>query len=86
MWSNISDTNKYGTLLTPDIKLHRIYFEEMVRMIGIKVVYRSPLPGKTYTNYTEIVSNYNDPIEVGVIFEQHPEQQTLKKLGWVSEL
>ena len=58
----------------------------MVNLIGIKVFYRAPKPGKTYTNYTEIISNYYDPIEVGCIFEEHPEQQTLKKLGWVVEL
>ena len=44
------------------------------------------MPGKYYTNYTEIESNYFEPIEVGCIFDEHPTQQTLKKLGWVSEL
>lgn len=77
---------KYGSLLTPDAKIFRSYFDEMVRLIGVKVFYRAPKPGKTYTTYTEITSNYYDPIEVGCIFEEHPEQQTLKKLGWVSEL
>ena len=31
-------------------------------------------------------SNYFDPIPVGTIFDEHPTQQTLKKMGWVSEL
>ena len=44
------------------------------------------MPNKHYTNYTEIESNYYDPLEVGVIFDEHPTQQTLKKMGWVSEL
>ena len=78
--------NRYGSLLAPDTKLHRQFFEEMVQLLGIKVYYRAPLPGKTYTNYTEIIGNYYDPIEVGVIFDEHPTQQTLKKMGWVSEL
>lgn len=68
------------------MKIHRIYFEEMVNLIGIKVYYRAPMPNKSWTNYTEIESNYYDPIEVGVIFDEHPTQQTLKKMGWVSEL
>lgn len=78
--------NKYGVLLTPDMKIHRKYFEEMTKLIGIQVFYRAPKPGKTYTNYTEIISNYYDPIQVGVIFDEHPTQQTLKKMQWVSEL
>lgn len=77
---------KYGTLLTPDIKLHRQYFEEMIKLMGIWVIYRSPKKDKHYTTYTEIQSNFNDPILVGCIFEDHPNQQTLRKLGWAAEL
>lgn len=68
------------------MKIHRIYFEEMVSLIGIKVFYRAPMPNKHYTSYTEIEGNYYEPIEVGCIFDEHPTQQTLKKMGWVSEL
>lgn len=79
--------DKYGLLLHGcDIKLHRIWFKEMCNLIGIKVVYRAPRPDKHYTLYTEIDSNYEEPIIVGCIFEEHPEQQTMKKIGWVSEL
>lgn len=81
-----SNVGKYGNLLTPDAKLFRNYFDELVRLIGIRIQYRAPKPGKTYTTYTEIKSNYYDPIEIGCIFEDHPKQQTLKKMGWVSEL
>lgn len=38
--------NKYGILLNDNIKLHRIYFKEMCKLIGIKVVYRAPRPDK----------------------------------------
>ena len=55
-------------------------------MIGIKVFYRAPMPNKHYTNYTELDGSYYEPIEVGCIFDEHPTQQTLKKMGWVSEL
>ena len=78
--------NRYGRLLTPDIKIFRRYFEELVTLLGIQVYYRAPRPNKHYTNYAEIESNYYDPIQVGVIFDDHPDQQTLKKIGWVSEL
>lgn len=80
------ETPKYGVLLTPQIKLHRKYFKEMCKLIGIQVLYYAPKPDKHYTTYTEIKSNYENPILVGCIFEEHPTQQTLKKMGWVSEL
>lgn len=78
--------NKYGILLTPDIKIHREYFKEMVQLLGINVIYRSVKPGKKYTTYAEIDANYNPPLLEGCIFNEHPDQQTLKKMGWVSEL
>lgn len=78
--------NKYGILLTPDIKLQRNYFKEMVKLLGINVIYRAVKPGKKYTNYAEIDANYEQPLLEGCIFNEHPDQQTLKKIGWVSEL
>lgn len=82
----MQEDSKYGLLLTPDIKLHRKYFEEMVKLLGIKVVYRAPKLDKHYTTYTEIDSNYMPAEVVGCIFDEHPEQQTLKKIGWIAEL
>ena len=78
--------NKYGLLLTPDIKLHRQYFKEMVKLHGINVLYRSLKPGCKWTTYGELEGNYNKPELLGCIFTEHPDQQTLKKIGWVSEL
>lgn len=78
--------SKYGRLLTPDAKIHRKYFEELVKLWGIQVFYRAPLPNKHYNGYMEIESNYQPPIQIGCIFHDHPDQQTLKKMGWVSEL
>ena len=77
---------KYGLLLNKDIKLHRKYFEEMVKLIGIYVIYRAPKKDKHWTSYAEIESNYEEPLVVGCIFDEHPNQKTMKKLGWVSEL
>lgn len=82
----MSNSDNYGLLLNADIKLHRQWFIEMCELIGIKVIFRAPLPGKTYNGYGELNSFFNLPQVVGCIFEDHPSQQTLKKLGWVSEL
>ena len=78
--------DNYGLLLNQNIKLYRKYFEEMTSLIGIKVIYRSPKPSKSWTTYAEIGSNYNEPICVGCIFNEHPDQKTMKKINWVSEL
>lgn len=58
----------------------------MCSLIGINVVYRAPRVDKGYTTYTEFDNYFEKPEVVGCIFEEHPEQQTLKKLGWVAEL
>ena len=55
-------------------------------MIGVKVIHRAPRPSKHYTTYAEIDSNYYEPHSVGCIFDEHPNQKTMKKLGWNSEL
>lgn len=81
-----ADGTKYGLLLNRDAKLHRRYFNEMCRLIGIKVIYRAPKKNKHYTTYAEIDSNYQSPMLVSCIFDDHPQQATLKKMGWVTEL
>lgn len=78
--------SKYGLLIKDNIKLHRKWFKEMCSLIGINVVYRAPRVDKGYTTYTEFDNYFEKPEVVGCIFEEHPEQQTLKKLGWVAEL
>ena len=79
--------NNYGTLIhQSDIKLHRKWFEEMVKLLGVNTIYRAPREDKHWTNYGEIDGNYYEPITVGCIFDEHPTQQTMKKLGWDSEL
>lgn len=73
-------------LLNKDITLHRQYFKEMCKLLGITVIYKSLKPGMKWTNYGEVEANYNPPQLVGCIFNEHPDQRTLKKMGWVSEL
>lgn len=77
---------KYGILLNDNIKINRQYFREMVKLLGVYCLFRAPKPGKKYTSYAEIDANYEEPILIGCIFEDHPTQQTMKKIGWVSEL
>lgn len=80
------EENKYGKLLTPSIKLHRQYFRELVSLLGIQVIYRAPKPDRHWTTYAEVESNYEQPLSTGCIFTEHPKQQTMNKLGWLSEL
>jgi len=74
-----------GKLIQDDARRLRSYFEEMCDLIGQTVYYRFPLPDKHYTTYTEIESNYGDLIETSAIFEEYPNQKTLRKQGWFSE-
>lgn len=79
--------NNYGLLISQkDILLQRTYFKEAVSLIGVNVIHRSPRADKHYTTYAEIESNYYEPTVVGCIFDEHPNQRTMKKLGWNSEL
>lgn len=82
----IEGYKQFGSLLTPDIKLHRKYFAEMCRLIGINVIYYAVRPGCKYTNYGELKTTHQAPEIVGCIFTEHPDQRTMKKLGWNSEL
>jgi len=84
----MSDSNKdYGILINKDIKLYRNYFKEMTRLIGINVKYRAPLKEyKNFDGHGDLDSLYTKEITVGCIFEDHPDQKSLKKMGWVSEL
>lgn len=80
------EKSKYGLLINKDIKLHRIYFKQMVKLLGINCEYRAPLPGKTHNLHGDLEANYEKPITVGCIFQDHPDQKTLRKMGWVAEL
>jgi len=76
-----------GILLNAhDIKLHRQYFNELVKLMGIQVLYRPIKPNcKDYNSYGELDAKYDAPLLVGCIFEEHPPQKTMRKLGWNSE-
>ena len=75
-----------GLLLSKkDIELHRKWFVEMTRLLGINVLYRAPRESKNYDLHGELDSKYYEPQVVGVIFQEHVDQKTMKKLGWNAE-
>lgn len=70
-----------GLLLNKkDISLHRTWFEQMTKLLGLNVIYRSPKDSKQYDSYGELDTLYNPPEIVGCIYDDHPTQQTMKKL------
>ena len=76
----------YGLLLNKDIKLHRLYFKQMVKLLGINCQYYAPLLNKHFDGLGDLRTDYAPVETVGCIFQEHPDQKTLKKMGWVAEL
>lgn len=84
-----------GILLDPrNVTLHRAWFEQMVKLLGIKVQYMAPTEDKEYNQYGELDdSRLEDTqyledhfIDVGCIYDEHPTQKTMRKLGWDAEM
>ena len=84
----MSDTRTdYGFLLSRNnIQLHRTYFKEMVKLLGINCKYRAPLSNKENDIHGDLQTGYKPEIIVGCLFEEHPNQKSLRKAGWVAEL
>lgn len=83
----MSDNNRdYGLLLNKDIKLHRTWFKQMTKLYGINCIYKAPAKNKTFDQHGDLQTSYEKGILVGCIFQDHPDQKTLKKMGWVTEL
>lgn len=85
-----SDT---GILLSAqNIKLHRQWFIQMTKLIGIKVKYKAPVDGtqsttlKNYNLYGELDPEYVAETEEWCIYDEHPSQKTMRKLGWNAEM
>ena len=82
----MAEPQKYGILLNKDAKLHRKYFEELLRLQGILIRIKTPKDSsKTYTLNGELIGNYGDWYDTGCIFDEHPNQKTMRKLGWFVE-
>lgn len=82
----MSIVKDYGLLLNQDIKLHRLYFKQMVKLLGINCQYRAPETNKDYNTQGDLKTAYQPAEIVGCIFQEHPDQKTLRKMGWVAEL
>jgi hypothetical protein len=82
MSDNVKD---YGLLITKDIKLHRTWFKQLIALHGINCKYRAPI-GKDYDMHADLQTGYKPEIIVGCLFDEHPNQKSLKKAGWVAEL
>lgn len=82
------ETEKTGLLLNPaNIKIHRLYFTQMCQLLGIKALYRAPIdPSKQYNGYGELDTHYLPATSVNCIWDEHPSEKTMKKLGWNTEL
>ena len=80
-----------GLLLNKkNIELHRLYFKNVVKLLGINVIYRAPRHDqKEYSLQGELQDyidvHYCEPIVVGCIYNEHTDQKTMKKLGWNAE-
>ena len=73
-------------IVKKDVQLHRTWFKEMCRLIGISVLFRSPKEHyKDWNLHGELDAKYNPPVQVGVIYDEHPNQWTMRKLGWSAE-
>ena len=69
-----------------NIELYRAWFNQMVELLGINVLYRAPRKkDKTYDLHGELDTLYCEPIMVGSVFEEYTNQKTMKKLGWNAE-
>lgn len=72
----------YGILLNEkNIKLHRLYFSQMVQLLGINCKYYAPMPGKNFDTHGDLDTDYYPPEIVGCILNDHPDQKSLKKMG-----
>lgn len=80
--------NDTGILLNAkNIKLHRTYFEQMAKLLGINVEYFAPVNDTVdYNTYGELFANYEPPKQISCIYDEHPTQKTMKMLGWNAEL
>lgn len=76
-----------GLLLNKhNILQQRKWFKEMTSLLGIQAIYRAPKKDKHWDTYGELDAYYEAPIVIGCIFDEHPTQKTMKKMGWVTEL
>lgn len=73
-----------GYLTQSDSTLYRGFFKEMAYLRGIPVKYQYIVYSDP-TIHAEFISQFSEPEDMDIIFEENPKPSTLKKLGWISE-
>lgn len=80
-------TKDFGLLVSEhDIKLHRKWFKQMTKLHGINCTYRALKKSSEWDSHGELEGKYFPPVKVGCILQDHPDQKTMKKMGWIAEL
>ena len=74
-----------GLLNRSDATIFRGYFREMCKLLGQSVAYQYVKEQKM-TIHSEDNSELSMPIRIDIIFDENPSVDTLKRMGWVSEL
>lgn len=75
-----------GLLTTDDVKMFQTWFTEMTKLRGISVKYVYPIDElEQVTIHSEIKSQFSEPFDLDIIFEEVPQVKTLKRIGWVAE-
>lgn len=74
-----------GLLNRQDARIFRGYFSEMCKLIGISVGYQY-VTEKHMTIHSEDNSKFSMPVRLDILFDENPSNDTLNKLGWISEL
>lgn len=74
-----------GLLVRDDSRIFRGYFSEMCKLHGISVAYQYVVKSDM-TIHSEDNSYLSSPIRIDILFDQQPSVDTLKRLGWVTEL
>lgn len=75
-----------GLLTKDDSTLYRGFFNEVAHLLGVTAQYYY-IKDRSFTINAEMVPEaYSEPIELDIIYEEHPKVSTLRRLGWVSEL
>lgn len=76
-----------GILYQNDLEIQRYYFNEAIEYYGIDAdYYQVKTHSQEFNSTGEMSSKYYDPVPIKLIYDQVPKINTLKKLGWVTEL
>lgn len=73
-----------GLLTQQDATLFRGWFKEMAKLRGIHVIFQGIKSSETTVHGEILPVEFEDPVEIDVIFDENPSVKTLRKIGWIS--